>query len=415
MWPLVHVAACSEAKQLVASHPCTPSRTHAPSQAATKDGSELPSHALSSPSPPTLTLRASTPRPDSPDPQMPGSSISPNLPTPYANHARASGGAGTVAPGVYSESACKPNFLQVENPARFFRGRNAALVRALTWHYLLAVNLFLLVLPLTLRADYSHNTIPLVHSFADVRNLATVVFWVLLLALLLYALANAAATPPPLQPCSAHTRQRCGRRRRRRLRRSDCGWLLSLALLVAPFVPSSNLLFPVGFVVAERVLYMPSLSFCMLQSLFLDLLLDRHPHATRQDAAVGGEKRRVGAVGARGSLRALLVLAYAGRTWVRNYDWRSREGFFGAMVRATPDNPKAHYGYGNVVINDVRRKAVGERHLLEASRLQPNYFDAYNDLGACYNRDGDWKRAAEQFEYAVAAKPEHINGLRFRV
>jgi hypothetical protein len=25
---------------------------------------------------------------------------------------------GTVAPGVYSESACRPNFLQVENPAR---------------------------------------------------------------------------------------------------------------------------------------------------------------------------------------------------------------------------------------------------------------------------------------------------------
>ena len=33
--------------------------------------------------------------------------------------------------------------------------------------------------------------------------------------------------------------------------------LLSLALLVVPFVPASNLFFRVGFVVAERILYVP--------------------------------------------------------------------------------------------------------------------------------------------------------------
>ena len=52
----------------------------------------------------------------------------------------------------------------------------------------------------------------------------------------------------------------------------DCSWGLSVGFMVAPFVPSSNLLFPVGFVVAERVLYMPSLGFCMLTSLLLDSL-----------------------------------------------------------------------------------------------------------------------------------------------
>jgi len=33
---------------------------------------------------------------------------------------------------------------------------------------------------------------------------------------------------------------------------------------VLPFVPASNLFFPVGFVVAERVLYVPSMGFCVL-------------------------------------------------------------------------------------------------------------------------------------------------------
>lgn len=38
----------------------------------------------------------------------------------------------------------------------------------------------------------------------------------------------------------------------------------SLMLLIVPFVPASNLLFPVGFLVAERTLYLPSLGFCLL-------------------------------------------------------------------------------------------------------------------------------------------------------
>ena len=49
--------------------------------------------------------------------------------------------------------------------------------------------------------------------------------------------------------------------------------------------------------------------------------------------------------------------------------------------------------------------------MLQASRLQPNYFDAYNDLGATYNREGKYALAEKMFEFAVASKPEHINGL----
>ena len=40
--------------------------------------------------------------------------------------------------------------------------------------------------------------------------------------------------------------------------------LLALALLVIPFLPATNLFFSVGFVVAERILYIPSAGFCLL-------------------------------------------------------------------------------------------------------------------------------------------------------
>jgi len=49
--------------------------------------------------------------------------------------------------------------------------------------------------------------------------------------------------------------------------------LQSLALMVFPFIPASNLFFPVGFVVAERVLYAPSMGFCLLIAVGFHLLL----------------------------------------------------------------------------------------------------------------------------------------------
>jgi hypothetical protein len=46
--------------------------------------------------------------------------------------------------------------------------------------------------------------------------------------------------------------------------------LLALAWALLPFLPASNLFFPVGFVVAERVLYIPSMGFCLLVALGLN-------------------------------------------------------------------------------------------------------------------------------------------------
>ena len=48
--------------------------------------------------------------------------------------------------------------------------------------------------------------------------------------------------------------------------------LFALSLLVLPFLPASNLLFPVGFVIAERVLYLPSLGLCLLVAIGFEKL-----------------------------------------------------------------------------------------------------------------------------------------------
>ena len=52
---------------------------------------------------------------------------------------------------------------------------------------------------------------------------------------------------------------------------------MAMAVAVIPFLPATNLFFRVGFVLAERVLYMPSLGLCMLIVLGLSILMKQKP------------------------------------------------------------------------------------------------------------------------------------------
>lgn len=56
--------------------------------------------------------------------------------------------------------------------------------RQLTYNYLTSVNLWLLLFPCDLCCDWTMGTVPLVESFFDMRNLATLATYSLLMALL---------------------------------------------------------------------------------------------------------------------------------------------------------------------------------------------------------------------------------------
>lgn len=49
--------------------------------------------------------------------------------------------------------------------------------------------------------------------------------------------------------------------------------LISLALITLPFLPATNIFFYVGFVVAERILYLPSVGYCLLVALGFSKLI----------------------------------------------------------------------------------------------------------------------------------------------
>src|SRR2546422_643789 len=101
------------------------------------------------------------------------------------------------------------------------------------------MNAWLLFFPCDLCCDWTMGTIPLIESFTDVRNVVTVLFYIGLAVLALNSLTSHDGITEQVL-------------------------LISLAFIVFPFLPASNLFFPVGFVIAERILYVPSMGFCML-------------------------------------------------------------------------------------------------------------------------------------------------------
>ena len=82
----------------------------------------------------------------------------------------------------YVNGRGSPLFVESDNPASFSAH---FLTRALTYSYLLVLNLWLLVSPSRLCFDWSMGSVPLVENAADPRNIATCSLFVFLLLILL--------------------------------------------------------------------------------------------------------------------------------------------------------------------------------------------------------------------------------------
>ena len=151
----------------------------------------------------------------------------------------------------------KPDFVCEQNPAACEPNR---LYRFFHYSYLWSFNFWLMVYPNWLSPDWSGDSIPLIneHWATDPRFGMVLLTWFAMTALLLHTISSAFTYATPEQNTDYDMEFR------RRTILTSCYWIL------IPFLLSSNLLVHVGFVVADRTLYLPSLGFCHLM---LEMLL----------------------------------------------------------------------------------------------------------------------------------------------
>lgn len=268
-----------------------------------------------------------------------------------------------------------PVFTKYDNPAAV----SGTPTRQLTFNYLLPINAWLLIFPCDLCCDWTMGTIPLVESFLDSRNLATLALFSVLLILTWSALVNDA------YHCQI--------------------MLMSLSLIVLPFLPASNLFFPVGFVVAERVLYTPSMGFCLLVAYGWYLIEDRM------------NKRHVLWVA-----MAVVLIFHSTKTVLRNHDWRSEHELFAAGLKVNHRNAKLYNNVGHALESRGDFKEALD-YFLQASIVQPDDIGAHINVGRTYNNlkmfdeaeQAFWKaknllprpRPGEPYQARIA--PSHLN------
>nr|KAF6498270.1 transmembrane O-mannosyltransferase targeting cadherins 1 [Rousettus aegyptiacus] len=282
-----------------------------------------------------------------------------------------------------------PLFSEQDNPASF---SPYILTRFLTYSYLLAFNMWLLLAPVTLSYDWQVGSIPLVETVWDVRNLATILLAVVMALLSLHCLAAF-----------------------KRLEHKEV--LVGLLFLVFPFIPASNLFFRVGFVVAERVLYMPSMGYCILFVHGLSKLctwLNRCGATTLTVSTV------------------LLLLLFSWKTVKQNEIWLSRESLFrlyprhasalnnlGTLTRNTaeakmyyqralqlnPQHNRALFNLGNL-LKSQEKKEEAITLLKDSIKYGPEFADAYSSLASLLAEQERFKEAEEIYQAGIKNCPD---------
>lgn len=210
--------------------------------------------------------------------------------------------------------------------------------RQFHWLYLCFVNSWLMLAPSFLCADWTMGTVPLIDTLTDPRNLATVATFISITALGLYAISGS--------------------------KKSHKIVIFALALIVFPYIPASNLFFPVGFVVAERILYVPSMGFSMLVTFGLWQVIQRSPKFDTMMTIVVG----------------FLLLSHSAKTLSRNRDWISDVSLFTSAIRINPHNGKLYNNLGHEY-ERLDNLTQAEELFRTASVKQPDDVGAFINLG----------------------------------
>ncbi|XP_067000725.2 protein O-mannosyl-transferase TMTC2 [Anabrus simplex] len=343
-----------------------------------------------------------------------------------------------VAFRTYLSGGRFPNFATADNPAA---KSPSFLTRTLTFFYLPVFNFYLLLCPATLSFDWSMDAIPLVSTVLDKRNVFSILFysafsWVLIYVIKelkneLQSASNSSALvdlnsnhkcqeqnfeKPTFSasnsPSRHRTRQTLSSKSWRRTASLPClnnnvqdrqRWyrcscenslvgselgdsprvvVMGIVMLVVPFLPATNLIAYVGFVLAERLLYIPSLGFCLLVA---------HGFATLFETK---KKYRV----VLALTATILLVALATKTVIRNRDWNNEEQLYKSGISINP--PKAYGNLGNILSQRGRHEEA-EHCYRKALLHRPNMADVHYNLGVLLQGQQRWTEAIASYQMAI--------------
>jgi tetratricopeptide (TPR) repeat protein len=299
-----------------------------------------------------------------------------------------------------------PPLRAVENPLAFldWEPRLLTALKIAGWY------LRLFLWPDELLADYSGGTIAVARSVFDPGVLWGFGAWAALLGLAVRAFG-----------------------------RPESRLWFSVMFTGLAYLPASNLVVPIGTIMAERLFYLPSAGLCLLVGLLYERGMQS---AARRAQSTSPDPLQCSAFSVQRSLLIVICLALMARTVVRNQDWRDAETLFRKTVAAAPNNGKAYVFLGGafrkmgrfaqaleaydtaaranpdylrddphflwqrgILLVKLGRTSEAVESLEQAATLDPAWGAIRTDLGLAYAAAGDYARAEAMLRQAIAIAP----------
>ncbi len=166
----------------------------------------------------------------------------------------------------------------------------------------------------------------------------------------------------------------------------------------------SNLVLVIGTQFGERLLFTPSIAFCMLVGVYIFKL-------TKEKS----EKVTVGVIG-------VLLLVYSFTVVQRNTEWESNAVLYAADVENQPESAMLNYWhsleltnnkYLNTLSASNKTRALNDAldYLNAAIKLKPNYGDAEAQIGLVYYKLGRNDEALPYFKKSISTGKGNVSTL----
>lgn len=178
-------------------------------------------------------------------------------------------------------------------------------------------------------------------------------------------------------------------------------YLLTLSIV-------SNLVFPIGTNMAERLLFMPSVGWSFALAALAWQWVGKD---TDKSGKIAASRLNMVWIAA-----SLAVLVYGVRTLVRNPAWKNNYTLFTTDIHTSPNSAKLRNGIAGELLNSsaekgdaAKQQAAGEAvgHLAEAIKIHPNYKNAYLLLGNAYNYLKDYEKSILYYQKALELDPDY--------
>ena len=142
----------------------------------------------------------------------------------------------------------------------------------------------------------------------------------------------------------------CGHRSRRTAVTNSAFFFAGFAFL--NLLPASNLLFPSGTIMAERLLYLPSVGLVAILAIVIDNASKQLPRPSLVTAVVF----------------VSIATGYGVRTWIRNLDWRDDLTMATVSVETSPASFKVHRSLATDLLQIDPSHSNIDRVIAEADR-----------------------------------------------